>query len=792
MSFKQRVTPTTLSKVERKPPTTLKKFDDSDLRGKSRATSSPTEKLRTGHRGEIAQRLNRARRTVPDHLLLVSLLEHLCKCYETDPRRSTELFKKLCEGLSDMKILPALYHLDEFSGMRAQYQTALINLLKGAAATLPKEPRQLSLPMPSNPSERAAILMQDTRILPHYVQLKKDNFFDSFTSRYRQEFIELGILGKGGFGRVYKVRNKLDDREYAVKKILLKENNPDICLKILREVKLLAGMHHPHIVGYNNAWLERVSFKNSPPFTKLPQIEMASESSSSDASDDESADIDESTSFSIIFANTSHSSIQGLKIINNYHTSKVESSSFAMYSADSEDFETPMNSPQEGFLTSKVLDGEGEDNFTTPMNSPKHSQQIGATAYPQVFPKGASCQRETMVLTNKVHHLSIHDSKVQTDKNKNTESVSVWNYDQREEQFSVQRSYRAETEDSIDLDVIDTSRSVSVNGFNLSRDWPTTSSHSSWSKKLNRSYSWEPESGEHYARRKREKYSSDDGIEYGPSGGLFSLQYGIMLYIQMQLCSHTLRDWLVSRNTDWLPSQTDPFSVVSDTMNNTMFKEILEGVDYIHGQGLMHRDLKPRNIFLDSIGADDCCVRIGDFGLAREDAIDNDTPLTPLATGGLTASYHRDECHTSGVGTSTYASPEQLQGSFYDNKSDMYSLGIILFELFHPFGTEMERVKCLSNLREGKIPNIIKQKWPKEYSVIQRLLSKESALRPSAKEVLDCEMYKTKDEIISQLRNVVSEKDQELMEKDQELTALRKELRDQKELIKKLQNQSLK
>lgn len=51
-----------------------------------------------------------------------------------------------------------------------------------------------------------------------------------------------------------------------------------------------------------------------------------------------------------------------------------------------------------------------------------------------------------------------------------------------------------------------------------------------------------------------------------------------------------------------------------------------------------------------------------------------------------TSSYH-----TSGVGTQAYGAPEQLLHGIIDDKSDVYSLGIVLFEMFHPFGTTMER-----------------------------------------------------------------------------------------------------
>ena len=83
------------------------------------------------------------------------------------------------------------------------------------------------------------------------------------TSRYKQDFIELGLLGRGGGGEVVKVRNRLDRRVYAIKKIPLEseagrktetskiQNN-----KLRREVTTISRMSHQHIVRYYQAWVE--------------------------------------------------------------------------------------------------------------------------------------------------------------------------------------------------------------------------------------------------------------------------------------------------------------------------------------------------------------------------------------------------------------------------------------------------------------------------------------------------------------------------------------------------------
>uniref|UniRef100_A0A8C3YAW8 non-specific serine/threonine protein kinase n=1 Tax=Catharus ustulatus TaxID=91951 RepID=A0A8C3YAW8_CATUS len=137
-----------------------------------------------------------------------------------------------------------------------------------------------------------------------------------------------------------------------------------------------------------------------------------------------------------------------------------------------------------------------------------------------------------------------------------------------------------------------------------------------------------------------------------------------------------------------------------------LFREILDGLAYIHEKGMIHRDLKPVNIFLDS----DDHVKIGDFGLA--------TDYPANAVSNLTGM----------VGTALYVSPE-VQGSTksaYNQKVDLFSLGIIFFEMcYHPMNTASERIFVLSQLRLRL--------------VITWLLNHDPAARPTAVELLKSE-----------------------------------------------------
>ena len=116
---------------------------------------------------------------------------------------------------------------------------------------------------------------------------------------------------------------------------------------------------------------------------------------------------------------------------------------------------------------------------------------------------------------------------------------------------------------------------------------------------------------------------------------------------------------------------------------------------------------QPSNIFF----AFDDKIKIGDFGLVTAMTEGIEGVHTPCNTKEVNI---LKSVHTARVGTHLYMSPEQMNGKNYNYKVDIYSLGIILFELLIPFSTEMERVIALTNLRKSIFPDNFSFKFPAE------------------------------------------------------------------------------
>uniref|UniRef100_A0A9J8BRS3 Eukaryotic translation initiation factor 2-alpha kinase 1 n=2 Tax=Cyprinus carpio TaxID=7962 RepID=A0A9J8BRS3_CYPCA len=533
---------------------------------------------------------------IPNQLLLGSLLEHLCFVYESDPTRSRMLFKVIGQRLAAMNLLSPLAVSDEFSSVRLQHNRAFTELLHATSSSLfPQEHRYLRT---DGQSLRT-----------------RDGLFQAHTSRYLSEFEEIASLGKGSYGKVFKVTNKLDGQEYAVKKILIKKVKREDCMKVLREVKVLSSLQHPNIVGYHTAWMEHVQPATFPALEKPLQKDGCTQENS--------------------------------------------------------------NSSNGSFIVFE------------------HSEQA----------------------EGKENQVALENLSVKPSTSKEEMGHAVCPKNARNPQNFVPCVFLGKPR-------------ATVNKCRAAK--------------------WESST------------LSEDDLSQNHA---HEVQFHLMLYIQMQLCERSLKDWIQERN---LRTTEGPLMSVGELVDSEhalqILKKILEGVEYIHSRGIMHRDLKPRNIFLHG---PECHVKIGDFGLACQNIIMDEHERLPSSSQASV-----NTAHTSGVGTFVYAAPEQLKGSHYDSKSDLYSIGVIAFELFQPFGTEMERVHTLEELRQSKIPNTLSKSWPLLAKYITLLTSTDPSERPSASQLLQSDLFHTNDMVIHSLKRKIDEQEEEIVQLRRQISEL--------------------
>jgi HAMP domain-containing protein/predicted Ser/Thr protein kinase len=178
-------------------------------------------------------------------------------------------------------------------------------------------------------------------------------------------------------------------------------------------------------------------------------------------------------------------------------------------------------------------------------------------------------------------------------------------------------------------------------------------------------------------------------------------------YISMEFLEGvTLKDLIVNKGA--LPT----------AVGLRVAKQMCQGLEAAHQQGVVHRDIKPQNMLIIPETGD---LKIMDFGIARVSEVKD------KATGGLT---------TDGtvMGTPDYMPPEQAQGQPADTRSDIYSLGVVLFEVFTgqlPFKGETVMGTVLAHIQKAPpTPRSINKTIPHELgAVILRCLEKDPARR---------------------------------------------------------------
>ena len=188
-------------------------------------------------------------------------------------------------------------------------------------------------------------------------------------------------------------------------------------------------------------------------------------------------------------------------------------------------------------------------------------------------------------------------------------------------------------------------------------------------------------------------------FDRGEAGGSY---YIVMEYVE----GRTLKELIVTRGPCPVPVAI------------SYVRQVLAALRYAHRNGIVHRDIKPHNVLVDHEGR----VKVADFGIARAGS-------SQMTEAG------------SIIGTAQYLSPEQARGAPVDESSDLYSTGILLFELLTgkvPFTGETPVEIAMKHLSQvPPAPSSIRSEIPHDLDlVVLRALAKEPADRyRSAKEM---------------------------------------------------------
>lgn len=385
---------------------------------------------------------------------------------------------------------------------------------------------------------------------------------DFFVSRFQGDFDMVQCLGKGGFGVVFESKNKLDDCKYAIKRIML-PNRQESRERVMREVKTLAHCEHQNIVRYFQAWVE-----TPPPGwqEKEDRIWMDREALS------HSIDIDSPTEISAppnkVFSEVINGNNKELDSwISNLQTNEcinfddnIRKTTFIADDDDDDDDsfiqfkdDTAQSGNDSVFLGNHEISihRDDDDSFDIEFKEPTSDGIVNGD---DTAPSRKSCSK------NASFQIVFQNS---TTNNNNEQSIT--NDDSFRIQFKENipngRSKQRTFSECVPY----------INGFTIPTETDCNNSTASNNKNIVeipfKKTHRRPMSLDLTSRRKID---------------LFLPPSRMYLYIQMQLCKkQSLKDWL--RLNDLATRQCDIVPI---------FKQIVDGVEYCHLKGLIHRDLK--------------------------------------------------------------------------------------------------------------------------------------------------------------------------------------------------------
>jgi len=247
------------------------------------------------------------------------------------------------------------------------------------------------------------------------------------------------------------------------------------------------------------------------------------------------------------------------------------------------------------------------------------------------------------------------------------------------------------------------------------------------------------------------------------------------IYIIMEYCEGGDLNQLIKRC-----KKTGEF--IAEDIIWKIFTQVLLAIHVIHNHKegkILHRDIKPSNIFLDK----DNNVKLGDFGLSRE-----------LSDQSKFAYSH--------VGTPYYMSPEQIEETKYNEKSDIWSLGCFLYELttFHPPFEAKNQIMLAMRIKSGKVEKINKRYSEELWRVITWMLTVNSNERPSSEDLLNIPevcvrlrekrikdtLYKLKmfEEKLNLKDKEQKDKESNLIEREKNIEKKEKELKEKEEELR--------
>ncbi|EFQ85724.1 hypothetical protein PTT_19265 [Pyrenophora teres f. teres 0-1] len=601
-------------------------------------------------------------------LLLHSLLEErtireVAEQLGKDPsdpdaqRLGRESYKELARQISNN--VDDAYASDDMQGHRMRANEGINKLTRSNLSKLEIIPESQALVarpgngVPSVLPRQPALTFDALSGIPAPVGIKLRGYPHLQTDRYIREYTELEVVGKGGYGKVFKAKHKLDGSFYAVKRIMvsptkiarIQEHGPEELESMLEEVRSLARFDHNNIVRYHNAWLE---------FTTMP-TDAAAQPEVTLLREDRLLEDRATFPSSVANFDNVHSELDSLMLDDPFARNDHSNGAGIV-------FEFSEHGVEENETRSESVHSSTKGTLKLTRSAKRRDSQASQTTIATI-----SSTKSRMSVVEDVEE------------------------DEDEDIENIPRSHML-----------------------YSPEHTTEISDSMMS-------------------------NSDTPRHLVQKRGLGPV---LTLNVAMSLCETNLAAYI---SPERAVSVTPPTGqhCFHPCVSLELLNSIVSGVQYLHAQGVVHRDIKPANVFLslstaryppygsvDLSGCKPCpkrdCLhmtpRIGDFGLVA----------------ALSDSCTAPDAFAKPVGTEFYR-PQTSSG--INEKLDVFALGVVAFEMLQKFGTRMERIAALSELRRGVFPDGLAESLGYMGTEVQQLIG--DMVQADEQKRLSCDQVKS-------------------------------------------------
>jgi len=600
----------------------------------------------------------------------------------------------------------------------------------------------------------------------------ENNFLFSFDNgRLLKLYKDFQFIGKGGFGVVFKATQKIDESQCAIKvmkiNLDIKEDKEKEDLKVTQEIKSMLKFKKKNIVRYKTCWFEfkqkkakkkrdramsleqrytpGIDFKNDNPSkgnkkfknrlknylkTSLERIQSISKEIKL-AEKQNNAQKNRNRKSSIIWDEEDESDSDSLGANKNYAIKEEGEDTYIKLDDNESNIEE----------VSESLNDENEDNSNSNSGSESensNSEDENSNNINEFKTKDNIKEEKKIANENndnqdnsgqkdKIENFQNTIKEIENNSNSNLKLKNINNCkdfssdnneDNNEDEYNNLRNKKNLNNESSSINT----NSKDNNFILVGRDSENNSIFDEEIKKGKEEINKEKNTEIYVTNSNEESESDEDEDEDEDEDGddlknnsdneglraakkkkkkKKSKTYPIYFFIQMEYCSGCPMNYYLSHRSE----------VPSRRLTTYMLYQMCNAVKHIHEGNIIHRDLKPGNIFI----IDDYLIKIGDFGLALNSTVKE---------------YKQG-------GTYLYQSPEQIKNEPYDEKIDIFALGVILVELVSKFNTEFERRETLQGLKKEIYPEYLKKDHLKEYNLVKKMTRLNPKERPNIKDIFN-------------------------------------------------------